>query len=78
MVRKLRSKTATMKIPNDAKRHAIDAISNTETLSQIAAVKMTGGVALYAARIRQMDRESGFAPQKGRRTAFRSAIERDI
>ena len=33
----------------------MDAISNVETVAQVGLVKLTGGVALYAARIRQMD-----------------------
>ena len=67
-----------MKIPNESKRQAMDAISSAETIAQIGAVKLTGGIALYAARIREMDRESGFAPRKAKRRAFRSAIGRDI
>lgn len=36
----------------------MDAIKNVETVAQVGAVKLTGGVALYAAHIRQMDREN--------------------
>lgn len=35
----------------------MDAIKNVETVAQIGAVKLTGGIALYAAHIRQMDGE---------------------
>ena len=34
----------------------MSAISNAETVAQVGLVKLTGGVALYAARIREMDR----------------------
>lgn len=36
----------------------MDAIRNVETVAQVGAVKLTGGIALYAAHIRQMDREN--------------------
>jgi hypothetical protein len=43
-----------------------------------ATEKLTGGVALYTAHIRQMDRQSGFVPGKGKKKAFRSVLERDV
>lgn len=52
-----------------AKQQAMSAIASVETVAQIGLVKLTGGVALYAAHIRQMDREN--RPQKQR--AFRRA-----
>ncbi len=36
----------------------MSAISNVETVAQVGLVKLTGGVALYAAHIRQMDRDN--------------------
>ena len=40
------------------KRLAMDAVSNVETVAQVGWVKLTGGVAVYSARIREMDREA--------------------
>lgn len=37
------------------KRQLMDAVSSVETVAQIGIVKLTGGIALYAARIREMD-----------------------
>jgi hypothetical protein len=67
-----------MQMNNEQKRQAMSAVVNVQALQTVGMAKLTGGVALYTARIRQMDRQSGFAPGKGRKTAFRSAIERDI
>src|SRR6185436_16154134 len=39
----------------DVKRKAMDAITNVQTVAQVGAIKVTGGIALYAAHIRQMD-----------------------
>lgn len=36
----------------------MNAITNVETVAQIGVIKMTGGIALYAARIREMDRDA--------------------
>ena len=41
-----------------AKRVVMDAISNVETVAQVGAVKLAGGVAVYVARIREVDREN--------------------
>jgi hypothetical protein len=41
-----------------AKQQAMSAIASVETIAQIGLVKLTGGVALYAAHIRQMDRQA--------------------
>jgi hypothetical protein len=67
-----------MNTSEHTKRQAMNAICHAETASQIGMVKLTGGIALYMARIREADRQAGTAPRNGRRTAFRSAIERDI
>ncbi|MBB5034127.1 hypothetical protein [Prosthecobacter vanneervenii] len=40
------------------KRLAMDAVSNVETVAQVGWVKLTGGVAVYSARIREMDRDA--------------------
>ena len=41
-----------------AKRVVMDAISNVETVAQVGAVKLAGGVAVYVARIREVDKEN--------------------
>lgn len=33
----------------------MDAVSNVQTVAQVGMVKLTGGISLYLARIRQMD-----------------------
>lgn len=43
-----------MKMPDDRKRHAMDAITNAQTVAHLGLLKATGGVALYAAHIRQV------------------------
>ncbi len=40
----------------------MSAITNAHTVAQIGMIKMTGGIALYAAHIRQMDQQR-LAPQ---------------
>ena len=52
-------------IPLEVKRQAMDAIASVETIAQIGWLKMTGGIALYLARIREMDR--GAAKQRKQR-----------
>ncbi len=42
----------------EVKRLAMDAVSNVETVAQVGWIKLTGGVAVYSARIREMDREA--------------------
>ena len=44
-------------IPQEVKRMAMSAISSVETVAQVGWIKMTGGIAVYAARIREADRE---------------------
>ncbi len=63
---------------DELKRQAMSAVTNVKALQTVGMAKLTCGVAIYAAHIRQMDRQSGFAPGKGRKTALRSAIERDV
>lgn len=43
---------------HSVKRLAMDAVSNVETVAQVGWVKLTGGVAVYSARIREVDREA--------------------
>jgi hypothetical protein len=45
-------------LPQRAKRLVMDAISNVETVTQVGAIKVAGGIAVYAARIREMDRQN--------------------
>jgi hypothetical protein len=63
-----------MKIQNEIKKQAVDAITCAQTVAQIGAIKLTGGIALYAAHIRQMDRQ---APPP-RRQVRRDAVGREI
>jgi hypothetical protein len=44
----------------------MSAVSSPEILAQLASVKMTGGIALYAAKIREADRQAGTAPHQKR------------
>jgi len=61
--------------PNDEiKRQAMSAVANVQTVAHIGMVKMTGGIALYAAHIRQMDRQ---APPRQRQIR-RDAIGREV
>jgi hypothetical protein len=55
---------------DELKRQAMNTIKHTETVAQVGAVKMTGGIALYLARIREADRQAGTAPRPGRKHAF--------
>lgn len=57
----------------------MDAIKNVETVAQVGAVKLTGGIALYAAHIRQMDRENMRQKQQARTTTTprREHLERE-
>jgi hypothetical protein len=59
---------------NEIKRQAMSAITNVQTVAHIGMVKMTGGIALYAAHIRQMDKQ---APQRPRQVR-RDAIGREV
>ena len=57
----------------------MSAIKNVETVAQVGMVKLTGGVALYAAHIRQMDRENMKQKQQVRTTPTprREHLERE-
>ena len=59
-------------IPKEAKRMAMNAITNVETVAQIGAVKLTGGIALYVAKIREADREmhKDRAPKRPEKTSY--------
>ena len=59
-----------MNTSEQIKRQAMNAISHVETVAQIGLVKLTGGIALYAARIREADREAGTAPRKVSKVAI--------
>jgi hypothetical protein len=63
-----------MNTSEQVKRQAMNAISHVETVAQIGLVKMTGGIALYAARIREMDRQ----PPPRQRRVRRDAIGREV
>ena len=45
-------------VPQNVKRMAMNAINNVETVAQVGTLKATGGVAVYVARIREVDREN--------------------
>ena len=44
--------------PKAIKRFAMDTISNVETVAQVGTMRLVGGIALYAARINEVDREA--------------------
>ena len=47
-----------MKPTDEIKKQAMSAFTCAETVAQVGMIKLTGGIALYAAHIRQMDRQS--------------------
>jgi hypothetical protein len=59
-----------MEIPNEIINQVASAISCAETVAQIGMVKLTGGIALYAAAIHEQDRKTAPAPPKVRRDAI--------
>ncbi len=63
-----------MKLTNEIKNQAVDAFTSAETVAQVGMIKLTGGIALYAAHIRQMDRQAP-PPQ---RKIVRDAIGREV
>jgi hypothetical protein len=64
-----------MKPNDDLKRQAMSAIANVQTtVAQIGLAKLTAGAAVYAAHIRQMDRQ---APPRQRQVR-RDAIGREV
>ena len=44
--------------PQAIKRFAMDTISNVETVAQVGTMRLLGGIALYSARIMEVDREA--------------------
>lgn len=42
-------------VVGEARKQMMDAVSNVQTVAQVGMVKLTGGISLYLARIRQMD-----------------------
>jgi hypothetical protein len=63
-----------MKPQNEIKREAMSAVANVQKVAQIGLVKVTCGAAIYAAHIRQMDRQ---APARQRQIR-RDAVGREI
>ena len=63
-----------MKIPDELKQRAMDAINNVNTIKQIGMLKTLGGIALYAALIYEREREARNRPRKVRK----DAIGRDV
>lgn len=60
-----------MKIPDDAKRQAMDAISGVHSVVKKAGMATAmGGIGLYVAHIRQMERQNGTAPRPAKRDAM--------
>jgi hypothetical protein len=58
-----------MELKNEIKNQAVDAFHCAETVAQLGLIKLTGGIALYAARIHEMDKRRQPAPPKVRRDA---------
>ncbi|MEJ0090597.1 MAG: hypothetical protein WDM80_12755 [Limisphaerales bacterium] len=57
---------------DEAKRQAMSAITNVQTVAQMGMIKLTGGIALYVGRIRERDREMAQQnQQQTRRREFR-------
>jgi len=51
--------------PNDEiKRQAMSAVASAQTVAHVGMVKMTGGIALYAAHMKQMDRPAPSGPRR--------------
>lgn len=59
-----------MKANDEVKRQAMSAIAGVQSVAKIGMVKLTGGVALYTAHIRQMDRQSPPRQRQVRRDAM--------
>jgi uncharacterized membrane protein YidH (DUF202 family) len=57
-----------MKPTDEIKTQAMNAFTCAETVAHVGMIKLTGGIALYAARIRQMDRQAA-RPRQVRRDA---------
>jgi hypothetical protein len=63
-----------MKPTNEIKNQAVDAFTSATTVAQVGMIKLTGGIAMYAAHIRQMDQQRP-PPQ---RKIVRDAIGREV
>jgi hypothetical protein len=69
MGRKSKCELKFMKPTDEIKKQAVTAFTCAETVAQIGMIKLTGGIALYAARINEMDRQSPPPPRQVRRDA---------
>jgi len=63
-----------MKIPDEMKQQAMDAINNVNTIKQTGMLKTLGGIALYTALIYEREREARNRPRKVRK----DTIGRDV
>ena len=61
-------KNSWRKLVDELKKQAVNAFTCAETVAHVGMIKLTGGIALYAAHIRQMDRQSP-PPRQVRRDA---------
>lgn len=59
-----------MKPTDEIKKQAVNAFTCAETVAHVGMIKLTGGIALYAARIHEMDRQSPPPPRQVRRDAI--------
>ena len=55
---------------NEAKRQAMSAIAGVKSVAQMGMAKVTLGAAVYAAHIKQMDRQRPPRPRQVRRDAI--------
>jgi hypothetical protein len=55
---------------NEPKRQAMSAVANVQPIASIGAAKLTAGISLYVAHIRQVERQAGTAPRKAKRDAI--------
>ena len=59
-----------MKPTDEIKKQAVNAFTCAETVAHVGMIKLTGGIALYAARIHEMDRQAPPRPRQVRRDAI--------
>jgi len=59
-----------MKPQNEIKQEAMSAITGVKSVAQVGLAKITLGAAVYAAHIRQMDRQRPQRPRQVRRDAI--------
>jgi hypothetical protein len=59
-----------MKPQNEIKEQAMSAITGVKSVAQVGLAKITLGAAVYAAHIRQMDRQRPQRPRQVRRDAI--------